>query len=204
MLESGTWFLKVLRHIGSPFENVVKRFLRYYKLSPKYFQWSNLFVIFAAWLVAVLCIWWLLHSWLSVVTDLEQIDEKKTRPTLSGDTQSWVALGKGDQPQRHHLLHTQGCDAWYHINKESKMANAITESCIRQQMSEEETAACWAELKWNSWGNELLSGVVSPLQSSPSSPGLQCYIYWTLIDPGWRDNLGNFLHHLFHHWFLCN
>ena len=58
--------------------------------------------------------------------------------------------------------------------------------------------------KWNSWGNELLSGVMSPLQDSPHSPGLQCYIYWTLIDPGWRDNLGNFLHHLFHHWFLCN
>ena len=58
--------------------------------------------------------------------------------------------------------------------------------------------------KWNSWGNELVSGVMSPLQDSPHSPGLQCYIYWTLIDPGWRDNLGNFLHHLFHHWFLCD
>ena len=161
------------------------------QIESEIFSVIYLFVIFAAWLVAILCIWWLLHSWLSVVTDLEQIDEQKTRPTLSGDTQSWVVLGKGDQPQRHHLLHTQGCDACYHINKESKMANARTESCIRQQMSEEDRLLrVRIELKWNSWGNELLSGGVYPLQSSPSSPGLQCYIYWTLIDPGWRDNFG--------------
>ena len=89
-------------------------------------------------LAAILCIWWLLHSWLSVVTDLEQIDEKKTRPTLSGDTQSWVAFGKGDQPQRHHLLHTQGHDACYHINRESdisaklKLNLASDSKCLRR------------------------------------------------------------------------
>ena len=111
-------------------------------------------------------------------------------------TRSWVAFGKGDH-------HRDIC-----FTDRARKGNLWCWLAWIMSMSEKgETSWCWDELrcyKWNSWGNELLSGVMSPLRNWPGSPGLQCYIYWTLIDPGWRDNLGNFLHHLFHHWFLCN
>ena len=116
-------------------------------------------------LAAILCIWWLLHSWLSVVTDLEQIDEKKTRPTLSGDTQSWVAFGKGDQPQRHHLLHTQGHDACYHINRETETAQlklnlASDSKCLRR------TDCCVLGLSLNGIPEEM-----------------SCYLVWGVSPP---------------------
>ena len=75
-------------------------------------------------LAAILCIWWLLHSWLSVVTDLEQIDEKKTGPT---PTLGWAA------PARWH-------GAGWHLERE------IITGPSASQTDYKENLWCW--LAW--------------------------------------------------------